>query len=214
MDCLIAERIVYTKSQEAENLTKDIHHDDSTNSERNVNYVNYELIDFDTCLTHDSQEDIDFRDDVAVLIEFIEGKVENYSTELSITYAHGEVDFQSTDECEKVELKDIPLRVINEQEIEEYMQEEVVSDRTLPEMYSADVRIHTDIQLETPIIKSEETCVIPSDSKLVQDMTLIHDASILLHTIGQLMTEQKISLCDRAILDRLIPIAHATGEKI
>ena len=80
---LIAKRTAYTKSQQAENLTKDIHHDDSTNSQCNVNYVNSELIDFETCLTQDSQEDIAFIDNVDVLIEFIEGKVGNYSTELS-----------------------------------------------------------------------------------------------------------------------------------
>ena len=36
------------------------------------------------------------------------------------------------------------------------MQEEVVSDMTLPEIYRVDENIHTDVHLEIPIIKSEE----------------------------------------------------------
>ena len=45
VDHLIAERIVYVKSQEAENLTKDINHDVSANSQNKVNYVNQVMID-------------------------------------------------------------------------------------------------------------------------------------------------------------------------
>ena len=81
MDHLIAERIAYAKSQEAENLTKDINHDVSANSQHKVNYVNQEPIDSvkggkDTCLTQDLQEDDE------VPNEFIEGEVDDYSTTL------------------------------------------------------------------------------------------------------------------------------------
>ena len=55
-------------------------------------------------MTQDSQENFDFIDDDDIPIELIEGKVDNYSIEHPITYAHGEVDFQSIDKCEMVKL--------------------------------------------------------------------------------------------------------------
>ena len=39
------------------------------------------------------KEDFDFIDGVD--IELIEGKVDNYSTELSIPYVHGEIDIKA-----------------------------------------------------------------------------------------------------------------------
>ena len=127
MDHLIAEGIVYAKNQEVENLA-----DEKSSSQNDVNCVNRELIDFvkdekDTCLTQDSQEDFDFIDSVE--IERIEGKVDNYSIEYPITYACGEIDYQSIDKSEKPELQDVPIQVAIEQEIEECI-EEVVSDMT------------------------------------------------------------------------------------
>ena len=121
----------------------------------------------DTCLKQDSQEDFDFIDGDNVLIELIQGKVDDYSIEHPITYIHGEVDLQSIDKCETVKLQDVHIEVANKQEIEEYMQEEVVSDMTLPEVYRVDTKIHSDVQLETPIIKSEEKCVTQNEPKLV-----------------------------------------------
>ena len=76
-----------------------------------------------------------------------------------------------------------------------------------------DTEIHTDIQLETPMIKSEEKWVMQSETKLVQDMALLCDTPTPPHTIAQPMTEQKISLPDRAILDKLIPITHASWRE-
>ena len=91
VDHLIAERIAYAKSQETENMTKEIHYDDSTNLQNYVNYVNYELIDpvkdekdlsnrdlveKDTCLMQDLQEDFNFIENDDILIELIEGKVD------------------------------------------------------------------------------------------------------------------------------------------
>ena len=97
-----------------------------------------------------------------------------------------------------VKLQNVPIEVhkehvTNEQEIEECI-EEVVNDMTLPEVYRVDTEIHTDIQLETPIIKSDEKCVTQSEPKLVQDMALLCDTPTPLQTIAQPMTEQKISL--------------------
>ena len=172
---------MYDENQEVENLADEI--SSSIISQNDVNYINHVLgkpIDSvkdekDTCLTQDSQENFDFIDGDDVPIELIEGEVDNYSIEHSITYACGEVDFQSIDKCEMVKLQDVPIEVANEQEIEECIKEEVVSDMTLPEVYRVDMEIHTDLQLETPIIKSEEKCVIQSEPKLVQDVALLCD---------------------------------------
>ena len=117
VDHLIAERIAYVKSQEAENLTKDTHDNSSNiNSQNDVNHVIGGLIvsvkdEKDTCLKQDSQEDFDFIDGDEVPIELIEGKVDNYSIEHPITYACREVDFQSIDKCEMVKLQDVPIEV-------------------------------------------------------------------------------------------------------
>ena len=164
-------------------------------------------------MTQDSQEDFDFIDGDDVPIEFIEGNVDNYFIEHPITYVHGEVDFQSIDKCEMVKLQDVPIEVTNEQEIGECIQEEVVSDMTLPWVYRVDTKIHTDIQLETPMIKSEEKCVSQSEPKLVQDMALLHDIPSSPQTIAQPMTELKVLLQDRALQGRLIPITHASQRE-
>ena len=37
-----------------------------------------------------------------------------------------------------MELQDVPIEVANKQELEEWMQEEMVSDITLPEVYRVD----------------------------------------------------------------------------
>ena len=157
MDHLIAEMIAYVKSQVVENLAEEKSDENSCsiNSQNDVNYINHvigELIDSvkdekDTCLTQDSQDVID---GVDVPIKPIQGKVDNYSMEYPITYACGEVDFQSIDKCEMVKLQDGAIEVHkehvpNEQEIEECIQEEVVSDMTLPEVYRVDTEIHTDV---------------------------------------------------------------------
>ena len=95
-------------------------------------------------------------------------------------------------------MQDIPIEVANEQELEECMQEEVVSDMTLPEIYRVDEKIHTDVQLEIPIIRSEGGHIVQHESKLVQDMILTCDTLTPLQTNAQaqLMTEQKVLLLD------------------
>ena len=150
---LIAERIAYVKSQEVENLAEDKSDENSgsMNSQNDANYINHvigEPIDSvkdekDICLT----QDFDFIDGVDVPIELIEGKVDNYSMGYPITYASGKVDFQSIDICEMVKLQDVPIevhkeQVTNEQEIEECIQGEVVSDMMLLEVYRVDTGIH------------------------------------------------------------------------
>ena len=75
-----------------------------------------------------------------------------------------------------VQLQDVPTEVTNEQEIEACIQEEeVVSDMAVPEVYRVDTEIHKDLQLETPMKKSEEKCITQDEPKLIQDMTLLPD---------------------------------------
>ena len=105
-----------------------------------------------------------------------------------------EIDSQGIDEYKTEKLQDIPIEVADKQELEEFMQEEVVSDMTLPEIYRVDERIHTDVHLEIPIIKSEKGHIVQDEPKLVQDRTLICDTANPLPTNAQAqhMTEQKV----------------------
>ena len=81
---------------------------------------------------------------------------------------------QEIKECivsEPVEMLDKAIRVVEEQEIEESINEEQcmqeeVRDIILPEMYSADGKIHTDdLKLETPKINAVEISEMPSEIK-------------------------------------------------
>ena len=83
-----------------------------------------------------------------------------------------EIDSQGIDECKIEKLQEVPTEVAIKPEIEECI-EEVVSDMTLPEIYRVDEKIHTDVQLDTPIIKSEEKCIVQDEPKLVQDKIFI-----------------------------------------
>ena len=115
-----------------------------------------------------------------------------------------------------VKLQYIPVEVANEQELEECMQEEVVSHITLPEIYRVDEKIHTDVQLEIPIIiKSEEGHIVQDEPKLVQDRTLICAIPNPLQTNApaQHMTEQKVSLPDRANIGKIIPTTYVSRRE-
>ena len=77
VDCLIAERMECAKSQKAEKLTKDNHDNISiTNSQSNMNPVNYEPINLDTGLTQDLQENVETIQNVSIVTTINEGKVE------------------------------------------------------------------------------------------------------------------------------------------
>ena len=120
VDHLVAERIAYVKNQEVHNLEDE--NSSSIDSQNEINYINHvinEPIDSvkdkeDTCLTQESQEDFDFDfvDSVDLPIDFIEGKVDNYSIEHPITHAHEEVDFQSIDKCDMVKLQDVTMKLL------------------------------------------------------------------------------------------------------
>ena len=173
VDCLIAERITYVKSQEVDNLAEDKSDENSNsiNSQNDVNYINHvigEPIDSvkdkkDTCLTKDTKEKFGNIEEIDVLIEFIERMKDSYFIEIPVTYVY-EVNLQSIDKCEMVGLQDVPIGVTNEKEIEACIQEEdVVSGMALPEVCRVDTEIHTDVQLEIPVIKSEKKCVTQSE---------------------------------------------------
>ena len=91
------------------------------------------------------------------------------------------------------------------------MQEETVSDMTLPEICRVDEKICTDVQLEIPIIKSEGQ-IVQDEPKLVQDRTLICAIPNPLQTNvqAQHMTEQKVSLPDRANIGKIIPTTYVS----
>ena len=130
---------------------------------------------------------------------------------------------------ETVKLPYIPIRDIEEQEIEECI-EGVVSDMTPPEMCSAEIKIHTDelklemaktnaveicempggTKSEMPILEEpnepmletpiiKETSIVQSESKLIQDMALISDTPTTFHNHAQPITGQEISLPNRTI---------------
>ena len=86
---------------------------------------------------------------------------------------------------------------------------------TLPEIYRVDERIHTDVQLEIPIIKSEKVHIVQDEPKLVQDGTLICDIPNPLQTNvqAQHMTAQKVSLPDRANIDKTIPTTYVSRRE-
>ena len=126
-----------------------------------------------------------------------------------------EIESQGIDECKTEKLQDIPSEVANKQELEECIQKEVVSDVTLPEIYRVDEKIHTDVQLEIPIIKSEEGHIVQDEPKLLQDRTLICATPnpLQTNTQAQHMTEQKVSLPDRANIGKTIPTTYVSRRE-
>ena len=167
MDHLIAGGIEYVKNQEVKSLT-----DENSSLQNDVNYVNHELIDFvkdekDIALTQDLQGNVESVQSVSVATKIIEGEVDDYSIQHSVTSPHEE-NIQDIDIHDMVEMPDIPTKIADDQVIEEFMLEEeeidsqgideckteklqeipieeieeyieeVVSDMTLPEKYRVD----------------------------------------------------------------------------
>ena len=86
---------------------------------------------------------------------------------------------------------------------------------TLPDIYREDEKIQTDVQLEILIIKSEEGHIVQNEPKLVQDRTLICAIPNPLQTNAQAqhITEQKVSLPDRANIGKIIPTTYVSRRK-
>ena len=76
-----------------------------------------------TRLTQDLQENVEFVQGVSVLIKIIEGEVDDYSIQCFITPPHTE-NIQDIDISDMVEMPDIPIRIADDQVIEESMLEE------------------------------------------------------------------------------------------
>ena len=198
----------------------------------------------------DLQENVESVQSVSVPTKIIEGKIDDYSIQHSVTSSHEEniqdidiydmvempdistriaddqvieefmleeeeIDSQGIDEYKAEKLQDIPIEVVKEEELEECMQEEVVSDMTLPEIYRVDERIHTDVQLEIPIIKSEEGHIVQDEPRLVQDRTLICTIPnpLLSNAQAQHMTEQKVSLPDRVNIGKIITTTYVSRRE-
>ena len=84
--CLIAKRIEFAKNQKAEKLSKDQHdHISNTNSQSRVNPLSYEPINLDIGLTQDLQENVESVQSFGVPTEIIEGEVDDYSIQHSVT---------------------------------------------------------------------------------------------------------------------------------
>ena len=113
-----------------------------------------------------------------------------------------------------VEVPDKSIRVIEEQEEsinEEKVMKEEIRDIILSEMCSTDEKIHTDeLKLETPKINTAEISEMPSEiklemsieqsqSKLMQDVTLVSNVPTPFHNYVQPVTEQEITLPNRNI---------------
>ena len=70
-----------------------------------------------------------------------------------------------------------------------------------------------ELKLETPIIKAEERCIVQDEPKVVQHRTLICDTPATIQTIAEPLIEQQISLLDRALQGKLIPIKHGSRRE-
>ena len=125
-------------------------------------------------------------------------------------------DEQEIEECiasETVELPEIPVRIAYGHE--ECIKEEI-SDVSLPEMCSAEGKLHTDeLKLQAPKINIVEISEMPgeiklevpleqSESKLMQDVTLVGDVPTPFHNHAQHMTKLDLnaqqnyySACDK-----------------
>ena len=91
VDHWIAERVEYAKSKKAGKLTKDHHdHISNTNSQSNVNPLSYEPINLDLSLTQDLQENVESVQSFGVTTKIIEGEVEDYSIQHSVTSPYEE----------------------------------------------------------------------------------------------------------------------------
>ena len=129
VDHLIVERNECGKSQKAENLTKEPHDINNTSSQNYVNPVNYAPINVDTGLTQDSVDTV-----------FVEGKIDNYYTETTITcdseegvqiqnIEEGNITVDSHDELDLWEPEQIPhalIRLAKGQIPKEFMLEEEI----------------------------------------------------------------------------------------
>ena len=165
MDHLIAEGIEYVKNQEVESLT-----DENSSLQNDVNYVNHEFIDFvkdekDIGLTQDLQENVESVESVSVATKIIEGEVDDYSIQHSVTSPHEE-SIQDIDIYDIVEMPDIPTRIADDQVIEEFMlEEEEIDSQGIDECKTEKLQ-------EIPIEVANKQEIEEYIEEVVSDMTL------------------------------------------
>ena len=149
---LIAKRIEFAKNQKAEKLAKDQHENISnTNSQSSVNPVNCELINLDTSLTQDLQENVESAQSFGVPAKIIEGKIDDYS----VTSQHEE-NIQDIDIYDIVEMPNIPIRITDDQVIEEFMLEEEIDSQGIDECKTEKLQ---DIPIEVANEQELEECM-------------------------------------------------------
>ena len=158
-------------------------------------------------MIQDSEKNTETTDDIEVQIEFIEGKIENYSTEPSIAYESKE--FQSIDECktvdlqdelelwEPVEIPDIPTKIADEQVKEEFMLEEEEIEFQGIDEYKI-VQLQEEQEIEECVVS--EPVEIPDIS-----ITVIEEQEI---------EEYKRRKCIKEISDMTLPEMCNTKVKI
>ena len=74
-------------------------------------------------MTQDLQENVESIQSVSIVTTIIEGKVDDYSIQHSVTSPYEE-NIQNIDIYDVVEMPDIPTRIADDQVIEEFMIEE------------------------------------------------------------------------------------------
>ena len=88
-----------------------------------MNPLSYEPINLDIGLTQDLQENVESAQSFGVPTKIIEGEVDDYSIQHSVTSPYEE-NIQNRDIYDVVEMSDIPTRIADDQVIEELMLEE------------------------------------------------------------------------------------------
>ena len=153
VDHLIAERNECGKNQKAENLTKEPYDNiNNTSSQNYVNPVNYAPLNVDTNLTQDSVDTV-----------FVEGKVDNYYTDTTITcdseeevqiqnVEEGNIMVDSHDELDLWEPEQIPhalIRLAEGQILEEFMLEEEIEFQGIDKCKIVELPDKQEIERET-----------------------------------------------------------------
>ena len=133
VECLIVKRIEFAKNQKAEKLAKDqCENISNTNSQSNVNPVNCEPINLDIGLTQDLQENVESVQSISIVTTSIEEKIDYYTIQHSVISSHEE-DIQDIDIYDMVEMPNIPIRITDDQVIEEFMSEEEIDSQVIDE---------------------------------------------------------------------------------
>ena len=130
-----------------------------------MNPVNCEPINLDTSLTQDLQENVESIQSVSIVTTIIEGKVDDYPIQHSVTSPYEE-NIQNIDIYDVVEMPDIPTRIADDQVIEEFMlEEEEIDSQGIDECKTEKLQ---DIPIEVANEQELEECMQEEDSRFSQ----------------------------------------------